>query len=278
MTRLSRRRFLQALTAVPLAPSVALAERRVVAAEQFDVTHVDVSLLSLDDAHDGLIVAQLSDIHLGQFVPRGRVEAAVRAINQVKPDLVVLTGDFVTTKRDPVSLVAEVLAPLEGPRVAVLGNHDHWSHPEGVTFGLEQVGISVLRNQHTALRLRGVDFTVVGIDDSTSKHDDVARAFRGTGPGSRLVLTHTPSCAGHLPTYEDLLCLSGHTHGGQWEIPGLTAAIYKGAGQPWYRGSYSVRGNQLYVNRGLGFGLGTTGPRINSAPELTVFTLRRREA
>ncbi len=274
---MTRRRFLQSLSAVALTPLAARAERRLSGNEYFEVTDVEVHLASLDPAHDGLRIVQLSDLHIGNGVPDGRIISAVREVNALKPDLVVLTGDFVTSRRDPLSRVPELLEPLAAPRIAVLGNHDYWSGPREIRSGLERIGVTVLRNENTAVRLRGVDFNVIGIDDSTTQHDDVDMAFAGAGKASRLVLTHTPNCAAKLPAWEDVLCLSGHTHGGQWDVPSFTRGIFRTVGQPWYRGAYGVRGNQLYVNRGLGFGKGTRLPRINSDPELTVVTLRHRE-
>lgn len=234
-------------------------------------------LTSLDPAHDGLRVVQLSDLHIGWGAPETRIASAIRTVNELKPDLVVLTGDFITTKSDSVSVVAELLGRLEVQPVAVLGNHDHWTYPHEITATLEGIGISVLRNQHTALRLNSVDFSIIGVDDSTTKHDDVATAFKNKPTGSRLVLTHTPSGAKKLPENEGLLVLSGHTHGGQFEVPGLTKGLFRTFGQPWYRGAYLARGNHLYVNRGLGFGHGTRYPRMNSDPEVTSFTLRHRD-
>ncbi|MEW6431555.1 MAG: metallophosphoesterase [Myxococcota bacterium] len=277
MTRLSRRTALSALAAAAFAPAAARAERKLIASEYYEVERHEVFLSGLDPAHDGLVVAQLSDIHVGSGVPDGRVISAVRTLNDLKPDLVVLTGDFVTTRFDPVRRVPELLAPIAAPTVAVLGNHDHWTHPGDIRAGLERVDIPVLQNQNTTTRLKGADFTLIGIDDSTSRNDDVEEAFKGAKKGSRLVLTHTPNCAAKLPAWEDLLCLSGHTHGGQMDFGRLTRSVFKNTGQPWYRGAYSVRGNQLYVNRGLGWGSGTRLPRFNADPEVSVFTLRRRE-
>ncbi len=277
MPRLTRRRLLQSLSAAALTPLAARAERKMIATEFFEVSDVEVHLASLDPAHDGLRVVQLSDLHIGSGVPDGRIISAVREVNALKPDLVVLTGDFVTSKRDPLSRVPQLLEPIAAPRVAVLGNHDYWSGPRELHDGLERIGVSVLQNENTAVRLKGVDFHVIGVDDSTTQHDDVDVAYRGAGQASRLVLTHTPNAASKLPAWEDVLCLSGHTHGGQWDVPRLTQGVFRTVGQPWYRGAYRVRGNQLYVNRGLGFGRGTRLPRINSDPEVTLITLRHRE-
>jgi predicted MPP superfamily phosphohydrolase len=256
-----------------LAPSTAEACPRVTP-EYFEVVHRDIALTGLEPAHHGLTMVQLSDLHFGRALPELRIRNAIRAVNALKPDLVVLTGDFLTYKIDKAALVPELLAGLRIPSVAVLGNHDHWSHPVALRRGLEKLDIPVLQNENTTLWLKGAPFTVVGIDDSTTKNDDVHQAFQGAHKGSRLVLTHTPSAAKKLPEDADLLCLSGHTHGGQWDVPKLTEGFFKKMGQPWYRGYYRVRGNQLYVNRGLGYGKGTRLPRLNSDPELSLLKLR----
>jgi predicted MPP superfamily phosphohydrolase len=243
----------------------------------FVVEEIDVTLAHLDPAHDGLRVAQLSDIHVGPFTPDGRVISAVRELNAIAPDLVVLTGDFVTTKRDPVDRLTDLFRELALPAVAVLGNHDHWSNADRVTRAIEKASISVLRNQHTTLTLRGAPFHVLGVDDGCTHHDDAPATFGGVPPtGSRLVLTHTPSTADRLPANEGVLCLSGHTHGGGFVVPGLTSLALNMIGEPYHRGMYRVRGNQLYVNRGLG--LNGPVPRVGAAPELSVFTLRRAAA
>jgi hypothetical protein len=269
---------LSSVSASLASSAVASAEHRQARRESFEVAHVTIALEHLDPAHDGVVVAQLSDLHIGSGAPDGRIIAAVNALNEARPDVAVLTGDFVTNRFDPYERVPQLLERIDVQAWAVLGNHDHWSDAEAVSKGLLRANIGVLRNQHTTLQLRGVPFSVVGIDDSTTKNDDVAAAFKGTHTHrSRLVLTHTPSCAGKLPAWEDLLCLSGHTHGGQWDVPRLTEGVFRRVGQPWYRGHYRVRGNQLYVNRGLGFGRGTRLPRLNTEPELTLITLRHAE-
>jgi predicted MPP superfamily phosphohydrolase len=229
--------------------------------------------VGLDPSHHGLRIAQLSDLHIGFGVPVSRIVQAVRRVNELAPDLVVLTGDFVTFRTDPHELPAKLLSMLEAPSVAIPGNHDHWSKLSELKSSLEKRGIPMLQNQHTTFRLKGADFPVVGIDDSTSGNDDVEAAFRGAPASARLVLTHTPRCAKKLPTDRGLLCLSGHTHGGQVDVPSITAGLFKAFGEPWYRGAYDVGGNQLYVSRGLGFGKGTPYPRIHSDPEVTLFRL-----
>jgi predicted MPP superfamily phosphohydrolase len=272
----SRRGVISAVAAAALAPRAVRAERRKEGAEYFEVSRTEVFITGLDPAHDGLTVGQLSDIHVGSATPQSRIEAAVAAMNHEKPDIAVLTGDFVTTKSDPRPLVPELLGKIAVPTFAVLGNHDHWTNAEEIARGLERTGISVLQNRHTTTRIRGADFTVLGMDDSTTRHADPEETFKGAPTrGSRLVLTHTPTGVRKLPPWDDLLCLSGHTHGGQMYVAGITEAFFRRFGQPYLRGHYVVNGNQLYVNRGLGFGRGGRHPRVDSDPELALLVLRR---
>lgn len=243
--------------------------------EQFTLEEVEVRLTALHPSHDGLRVAQLTDLHIGEFTPDGRLIAAMRELERLAPDLIVLTGDFVTVKSDPVERVGQLMAMLPNvPRVAVLGNHDHWTHPVEIARELERVGVSVLQNQHTALRLRDETFRVVGVDDGRTRHDDAVKSFEGVPQGgSQLILTHTPSAAARLPS-RGSLCLSGHTHGGHFVVPGITPAMFNLAGEPFVRGRYEVEGNALYVSRGIGAGRGGHFPRAGAEPEVTVLTLR----
>ena len=158
----------------------------------------------------------------------------------------------------------------------MLGNHDHWVHPEQVSAALASCGYLVLQNEHTIVRVRGADLTVIGVDDGLTGNDDVEAAFDGAPKhGSRLVLAHTPPTVEKLPRNLNLVQFSGHTHGGQFMVPGVTKAIFKLAGQPYVRGLYQVNGNLLYVNRGLGFGHGGPLLRLGSHPEVAFFTLLR---
>jgi predicted MPP superfamily phosphohydrolase len=258
-----------------------LAARSARAAEhtwQFDLEEIELFVPGLDPAHDGMRIAQLSDIHIGQNTPDGRVISAVDAVNAARADLVVLTGDYVTRKGDPLERVPELLGRLEGQVIAVLGNHDHWTDAPTLKRDLQKVGFEVLQNEHTQTRIKGAPFSVLGIDDGVTRRADVAKTFKGAPErGSRLVLAHAPPTASALPAQSGLVCLSGHTHGGQIYVGAMTENVFSRAGQPFVRGQYDVNGNILYVNRGLGFGRGSALPRVGSEPEVSVFTLRARE-
>jgi len=272
---LTRRDFLQGAAALGAAaagvPALAEGDGLVLERRTFLVP-------GLDPRHDGLRVAQLSDLHVGPRTPRQRVRAAITAANDFDPDLVVLTGDYLARERSGVRLMREQLGGLRAPAVAVLGNHDHWVDPDGAAAALASHGYDLLRNQHTVVRLRGAPLAVVGIDDLMSRHADPARALSGVPPGSRLVLAHGPRTADLLRgAQEPLLVLSGHTHGGQLNLPGLTSFLLRSVlREPYDRGLFRVGAVQLYVNRGVG----NSGVpiRINSDPEVTLATLRAPEA
>lgn len=241
------------------------------------VEQVGYALPGLDPSHEGLRVAQLSDLHVGDRTPPDRIAAAIALANSLSPDLVVLTGDFLSRGKETVPLLREQLGGLAAPTVAVLGNHDHWVDAGGTARELERLGYGVLRNQHTRFTLRGAPFTVVGVDDLLTGHADPERALAGAPRGSRLVLAHGPRTAEKLRgAGEPLLVLAGHTHGGQIAIPILTRLLLSAVvHEPYLRGRFQLGAVQLYVNRGIGntaFRL-----RVNSDPEVTLVTLRRAE-
>lgn len=280
---MSRRPFLRVLLGSALASSSVRAQnwdqRRVQRNAYFELTTPELFMQGLAPEHDGLVIGQLTDLHIGPRTPDERVLSAVDALNDARPDLVILTGDYVTRKGDPLERVPELLGRLQIPAVAVLGNHDHWTDAVTITRDLERIGIAVLRNRHTLMQVRGAPLTLIGIDDAVSGHDDVVSALHGVDHRlSRIVLAHSPPTLDALPLGAGLACFSGHTHGGQIYVEGVTTAIFSRVGQPYVRGHFQKNGNQLYVSRGLGFGRGSNLPRRNSEPEVALVTLRRLPA
>jgi predicted MPP superfamily phosphohydrolase len=270
MRRFSRREFLlgAAATAAAGAALPALAAGDEVTPEPREIVVPD-----LDPAHDGLRVAQMSDLHVGSLTPVERIRAAIAEANRFRPDLVVLTGDYLTRDRGGVSLMRDQLGGLEAPTVATLGNHDRWVDPRGAGAALEHLGYGVLENENTTLTLRGAPFTVVGIDDLWTRSADPPRAMKGAARGSRLYLAHVPRTADILANWgKPMLVLSGHTHGGQVNVPILMPVLRWVAREPYSDGLYQVGQVQLYVNRGVGnVGLAL---RLNAPPEVSLLTLR----
>ncbi|BDG06953.1 metallophosphoesterase [Anaeromyxobacter paludicola] len=276
---LDRRAFLKGLAATVAAgaalPGLAEAATRAGEDPPLQGERRTFTVAGLHPAHDGLRVAQLSDLHVGPRTPPERIRAAIEAANAFRPDLVVLTGDYVCNQRREAGEVREALAGLEAPTVAVLGNHDYWTDPRAVARSLVRLGYDVLENENTTLTLRGEPFTVVGVGDLFTGNARPFAALRGARRGgSRIVLAHGPKTADLLKlSGEPLLCLSGHTHGGQINIPGVTRVLLSAlAHEPYDRGLFHVGPVQLYVNRGVGNA--AVRVRVNAAPEVTLATLR----
>jgi predicted MPP superfamily phosphohydrolase len=279
MNRFSRRRFLKGAAVIGAAGATgglpALAAAR-------DVTprteRVVFRIPGLDPAHEGLRVAQLSDIHFGPRTPLSLIRAALDEANRFEPELVVLTGDYLTRRREDVAVLREHVGGLRAPTVAVLGNHDVWVDPAGAAAALRRHGYEVLENAWTALTLRGVPFRIVGIGDHLTRRDDVLAALRGfpSRAATPLVLAHGPRTADKLAALgRPALCLSGHTHGGQVNLPIVTPLLLASLREPYARGLFQLGPVQLYVNRGVGnSGISF---RVNSPPEVTLATLRRAD-
>lgn len=243
----------------------------------------DVMIDGLDPRHDGVRIAQLSDIHVGNLTPASHIRAAIAAANAAKPDLVVLTGDYVCWRRAEVAMAREQLAGLTAPRVlAVLGNHDYFVWGAGVRSALEGHGYEVLRNQHTVADVHGAPLAMIGVDDPVTRHDDLDASFAGVAEGTtRIVLCHAPDRGPQIAKRGAHLVLSGHTHGGQMYVKGITDRLMKKVGLHYRRGMFELgegdQKSQLYVTPGIGFSGVTRRFGEGTAAEVAVLTLRRTD-
>lgn len=221
---------------------------------------------------DGVRIGQLSDIHVRGGVRPRRLEQAVEQMNQLRPDFVVLTGDYVCVSGFPLPSLTRALQALQMPAFATLGNHDHWCGAGKVRAALENAGIDVVLNEHRELRIRGTPLHLVGVDDSVTRHHDPAKAFEGVPEGAtRIVLSHDPKSAEFLWRYNPALVLSGHTHGGQVYFDKLTPYISERIGVRYLAGFFEIHGSVLYVNRGLGAAVPV---RFRAPTEVAHLTLR----
>ena len=227
----------------------------------------------------GLRVAHLTDLHRGRLTSDALLREAVSIVCEAKPDLILLTGDFVGGDPDDLAPCLDILAPLtprHAPRdfaplgvYAVPGNHDVDAGLALVQSALEAAGIMFLRNRNVRLAnglwLAGLDEDIYGTPDTT-------RAFAGIPDESPvLVLVHNPAEA-ELVADRRCMVFSGHTHGGQIWLPFLTPCILRRIRAKHYRaGWYSVGKAELYVNRGLG---NADVPfRLGCPPEAALFML-----
>ncbi|MEO0541367.1 MAG: metallophosphoesterase [Cyanobacteria bacterium P01_A01_bin.105] len=252
----------------------------------------------------GTTVVQLSDFHYdGLRLSDWMLDEVAQRIDQIVPDLILLTGDFITGDAAPIYPLARWLAalPSRAGSYAVMGNHELYRPGSRVTVthALERVGIPVLWNR--VMYPLGEGLALVGLADFWSRAFDPAPVFAQINPAiPRLVMSHNPDSAAKLTDWRVDLQLSGHTHGGQVYLPGLGAAPllwdrfrkYIPAdwrrGIPylsdecmnvirhweWAMGLHTVAQNRLYVNRGLGTYL---PGRLFCPPELTVIRLEKDE-
>jgi uncharacterized protein len=222
---------------------------------QTTVTDQRIWLSGLPEAFAGLRILQLSDIHHSLFFPLHRVAAVVELANSLKPDLVALTGDFITYSRRSIGPVAEMLGTLRARLgvVAVLGNHDFRVGADIVQRALRRQRIRVLRNRHMILRDGGEALPVAGVDDY-GYGADLSAALRGIPDGSpTILLAHNPRLVRRAARHGVGLVLSGHTHGGQVNLPFLGSVYGRSPEQLRYKiGWDRLDATQIYVSRGIG--------------------------
>jgi predicted MPP superfamily phosphohydrolase len=219
------------------------------------VTDQRIWLNGLPQAFGGLRVLQLSDIHHSLFFPLDRVAQAVELANSLNPDLVALTGDFITYSRRSIGPVTEMLGTLRSRLgvVAVLGNHDFRVGADMVARALRRQRIKVLRNRHVVLRDGGEALHVAGVDD-LGYGADLSAALHGVPDGApTILLAHNPRLVRRAARHGVGLILSGHTHGGQVNLPLLGSVYGRSPEQLRYKiGWDRLGGTQIYVSRGIG--------------------------
>lgn len=220
----------------------------------------------------GLRIGQLSDLHLGVLHSAANTRWAVQQMLRERPDLIVLTGDFVSLKC-AIGELTPLLRPLHAPLgvYAILGNHDHWEGVDAIRSQLEPLGITFLVNANTRLRWRSREFWLAGVDDMWYGHPDLKAALDHIPADAfTILLAHEPDFADIAAQRNVHLQLSGHTHGGHVQLPGLGTLCLPHHGLNYISGLKRVESLQLYVARGLG-GLPV---RLNCPPEATLLTLR----
>src|SRR6476619_4470068 len=182
------------------------------------IEHERIQLERLPKAFDGFRIVQLSDIHHGPFSSREQIERAVETANRLKPDIIALTGDYISKERHYAAPCAEMLGRLQAKYgvYAVLGNHDHWTDAALLTDLFRAEGITVLVNQGMRFELKGSAFWLAGVDDTMVGLEDISLALAGARADEmKLLLAHNPIVLRRAERADVDLVLSGHTHGGQ---------------------------------------------------------------
>ncbi|HBW51195.1 MAG TPA: hypothetical protein DEF47_14970 [Herpetosiphon sp.] len=257
---------------------------------QIQVREVNLPIANLPERFRGMRIAQMSDLHINAYTTSADLARAVAQINQLNPDMVLLTGDFVDWDARFADAATEPFRQLRAPEgiYSVLGNHDYYSGKiDIIKQAIQRHDLGLLVNQHTILR-RGADqLVLVGFDDPRHNRSGGPRlspesinpeaALKGTPKNvARLAMVHNPVIVPHfVANYQLDVILSGHTHGGQFQVPILTDQLV-GNAEYFVRGHYDLGKSQVYVNSGFGF----TGPplRFRSAPEITLINLVNAKA
>lgn len=239
------------------------------------VERVQIPILNLPSALDGFRVVQISDIHYYPFTTIELVDRAVEMANKLKPDLTVLTGDFVWHEVEPVFELMPSLAKLNAKYGVYtgLGNHDLWTDVKVVSRAIRQERLPLLVNQGIPISVGKSTLYLASLDDGWSGKPDLAAAMANhPGDATTVLLMHEPDLAPrYAPDKRIQLQLSGHSHGGQVRLPFYGPIVLPYLSWKYPMGLYNINGMWLYTNRGLGT---TNIPlRVNCAPEITEMTL-----
>lgn len=241
------------------------------------VERVEIPIINLHPALEGFTIVQLSDIHLQPFTRPELVQKAVDISNELKPDLVVLTGDYVWRDQEAVFELAPILAGLNARHgvYSVLGNHDLWLEVEATLRAFEEAGLPMLINQGVEIVQGNGSFYLAGMDDGWSGAPDLALSVEKAPSGVPIVLLlHEPDLVDEISLDPRIaLQLSGHTHGGQVLVAGRPPIFTPTLGKKYSQGLFRVNNTWLYTNRGLG--VISVPLRYNCPPEVTLLTLAR---
>ena len=272
------RLFLRVTNGIVFVAAATLATYGFHAARRPQTVQVAVPVKNLPTELEGFRIVQISDVHVGPTIGRDFMERLALQSNELKPDLVVITGDVADGTVAQLRRKVEPLSRLVSRHGTFLctGNHEYFSGPLSWLAEYRRLGITVLVNEHRLIARGSARLLVAGIADHDAKSifpahaSDPEAAFRGAPDADvKILLAHQPRSIFAAAKYDFDLQLSGHTHGGQmWPFH-----IFVRLQQPFLSGMNAFENRRVYVNRGAGY----WGPpfRIFAPPELTLLTLTR---
>jgi len=245
----------------------------------FEVVKVKINIPGLPAPFQGYRIVQISDIHYGQWITEDRLKGVISLINQQEPDIVAITGDFVSYSGNNVEDLIPALKEIRArdATVAVLGNHDYWLGAKRIRSILSESKIIELNNDVYTVTKEGEALNIAGVDSTTMKKNQLNKVLQKLPPnGPAILLAHEPDFADiSAETKRFNLQLSGHSHGGQFVIPKLGTPFRGNNFRKYPHGRYQVGEMVQYTNRGLG--TNAFWIRINCAPEITVIDLQPEE-
>ncbi|HEY9827463.1 MAG TPA: metallophosphoesterase [Stenomitos sp.] len=240
----------------------------------YEVRNLQLTLPRLAPEFSGYRIVHLSDIHADRWMTSDRLQRVVGRVNRLQPDLVVLTGDFITRSPETYTPTLTALRALQAPdgAVGVLGNHDIASGAEFVAQSLAKSGVQVLENQVDTIVRKGAELHIAGVGDvwyGRAHLEQIMPTLPDTG--AAILLAHEPDFAEvSAATQRFDLQLSGHSHGGQVYVPPFKRLV-PALADLYPSGLYRVGSMWQYTNRGIG--ASPLHLRLNCRPEITVITL-----
>jgi predicted MPP superfamily phosphohydrolase len=223
------------------------------------IVEIKIPVVDLPHALHGFSIAQISDVHVGPTIKRGFVEGIVRRVNDLKVDMIAVTGDLVDGSVQQLSAHTAPLAGLTARHGAyfVTGNHEYYSGERAWTEEIRRLGLHVLKNEHVVLKHDGASLVLAGVTDygahrfDPAQRSDPEAALRGApvDAGARVLLAHQPSSAMAAAEAGFDVQISGHTHGGQFWPWNLFIHFF----QPFSSGLHRLKNLWIYVSRGTGY-------------------------
>jgi hypothetical protein len=227
----------------------------------------------------GLRIAQISDIHFGGWMNAARLRRVTDLVISRAPDVIVITGDFLSRYTNFDSDMSAMAAEMErlvdtAPVFAVMGNHDHWHGVARLRDMLEASSVQELRNAVVSIKRSDSVLHLAGVDDVWEGHARLGRVLEHLPlDGAAVLLAHEPDFADTVAEYGRFdLQISGHTHGGQISLPFIGPPVLPHLGKKYVAGMYPVASMLQYTNRGVGMAV-SIPYRFNCPPEITLFTL-----
>ena len=261
----------------------------------YHVRRVPLAFQNLPQAFKGLKIVQVSDIHSGSLNNKAAVQRGVQKILDLKPDLILFTGDLVNNRADEMDVYKKVFNQLRATMgvYSILGNHDYGDYEQWDSLSHKQANLERLKNTHSEMGWKllmnenvvfdrnGEKIALIGVENWSDKarfpkYGKLHDAYTGTEQiPFKILMSHDPSHwdAEVRPKYSDIdLMLAGHTHGMQFgvELPWLKWSPVQYVYKQW-AGLYEEERQKLYVNRGFGF-IGYPG-RVGILPEITLIEL-----
>lgn len=244
-----------------------------------EINHVPIRHDLIPNGFQGLTILQFSDTHLGFQFQLKDLQKLVDTINSHNADIVIFTGDLIDDpthyphSEEIIAILSQIKAPIG--KYSIYGNHDHGGYGSELYKSImDQSNFTMLQNANDFITLHsGEKMAIAGIDDAMLGEPNIKAAVAAIPDDMfTILLSHAPDLAKEAQDYPIQFQISGHSHGGQVQIPFFGALVTPPYAEEYIEGLYELESLELYVNRGIGT---TRLPyRFLSRPELTIYTLQ----